>query len=389
MAIRFAWVLVLSGCGAFGTSKFTLPPIDTIVPLQVLGFTTYQHPVTGKFFARQLPAAGGLPPYSWTLTAGSLPTGLSLSANGELTGTPTATGNFKYTLTITDSKGATASGAYSDTTMSSGSIAFSFPPLPVSTFGQNEDFGFEFFIEGGVPPYSFNVTGLPAGLSFEPTTGTLYGKPTGAGTLNLTISVVDSTGAVAQGSPQSASFEIAPPRPAGGGGANGIGCPSAYDGDYAGLFNYEYQTGQPPNVITQTASVRVSVTLQCLAAANGSVVLNVTHAAASDPYFGCTLGGCTPMGGSVATLPSTLPTFSSAAGQGIEILFANGASLGTSNQAGDLSVSNSNGDIISNSLMPSDPMGTWVAASTAAGGAVFPNAATPATSFKSWSLTRQ
>lgn len=47
--------------------------------------------------------AGGTAPYTWAVTAGALPPGMSLSAAGVLSGTPTAAGNFAFTATVTDS----------------------------------------------------------------------------------------------------------------------------------------------------------------------------------------------------------------------------------------------------------------------------------------------
>jgi hypothetical protein len=48
-------------------------------------------------------ASGGSPGYTWTLTAGHLPAGLTLSPNGSLSGTPTSTGPYAFTVTATDS----------------------------------------------------------------------------------------------------------------------------------------------------------------------------------------------------------------------------------------------------------------------------------------------
>lgn len=57
----------------------------------------------------QLMAAGGTGPYTWAVTAGTLPAGLTLSAEGELTGTPSAVGSSEVTFTATDDEGDTAS----------------------------------------------------------------------------------------------------------------------------------------------------------------------------------------------------------------------------------------------------------------------------------------
>jgi 5'-nucleotidase len=53
-----------------------------------------------------LDATGGTPPYTWT-TASTLPAGVTLSTAGELSGTPTETGTFPITATVTDDEDAT------------------------------------------------------------------------------------------------------------------------------------------------------------------------------------------------------------------------------------------------------------------------------------------
>jgi Peptidase A4 family/ell wall binding domain 2 (CWB2)/Putative Ig domain len=53
-------------------------------------------------YSTTLSALGGVLPYTWAVTAGSLPTGLSLSASGVITGTPSSPGNFSFTVQVTD-----------------------------------------------------------------------------------------------------------------------------------------------------------------------------------------------------------------------------------------------------------------------------------------------
>jgi Putative Ig domain len=83
---------------------------------QILSFTTTSAPplalttVTlpegsvGAGYAATLAATGGIGPYTWSITAGALPPGLSLNAaTGAITGTPTAKTSAKFTVTVTDS----------------------------------------------------------------------------------------------------------------------------------------------------------------------------------------------------------------------------------------------------------------------------------------------
>jgi MYXO-CTERM domain-containing protein len=52
-------------------------------------------------------ATGGTPAYTFAVTAGSLPPGLTLAANGTISGTPTSSGNFNFDVTVTDAAFAT------------------------------------------------------------------------------------------------------------------------------------------------------------------------------------------------------------------------------------------------------------------------------------------
>jgi hypothetical protein len=54
-------------------------------------------------YNQNLAAAGGTTSYSWSLKAGSLPAGLTLSSNGQIAGTPTTVGTSSFTIQVTDS----------------------------------------------------------------------------------------------------------------------------------------------------------------------------------------------------------------------------------------------------------------------------------------------
>ena len=62
--------------------------------------------------SQNLNAYGGIAPYAYTNTGGSLPPGLSLSSGGVLSGTPTAAGLYSFTVTATDANGCTGNTAY-------------------------------------------------------------------------------------------------------------------------------------------------------------------------------------------------------------------------------------------------------------------------------------
>jgi hypothetical protein len=151
-----------------------------------------------------LSATGGqLGDYQWTATG--LPTGLSLSTSGVLSGTPETTGNFNVQITVADSTGQTAAvSAYY-------TITVTFPPLQITTASLNSGqdtiaytsqtltatggTAMEFPANDRSSMYVWSATGLPTGLSLS-TSGVLSGTPTESGTYNPQITVADAAGNV-------------------------------------------------------------------------------------------------------------------------------------------------------------------------------------------------
>jgi hypothetical protein len=91
---------------------------DNIIPYEHLGgvrIFTGSLPVAKihQAYSFTLTAVPGVPPYTWTILAGSLPDGLSLnSATGEISGTPTELGRFTILIQVEDDNGSTFSKAF-------------------------------------------------------------------------------------------------------------------------------------------------------------------------------------------------------------------------------------------------------------------------------------
>jgi hypothetical protein len=89
--------------GTAGSQKYTLAVRLGITP------TTLPAASAGDSYSQTLTASGGTAPYHFTITSGSLPSGLTLNAtSGALSGTPLASGTFRFTVKATDSTTGTA-----------------------------------------------------------------------------------------------------------------------------------------------------------------------------------------------------------------------------------------------------------------------------------------
>lgn len=148
----------------------------------------------GKAYSQTLTATGGTAPYTFSVTAGSLPTGLTLAPTGTLSGTPSASGSFSFTVTVKDGQQFTASQAYSVTVTTPAVVV---DPAAIAGGTVGSAYSQTFTFAGGTAPYSgYAATGLPSGLSITATTPdsmTVSGTPSAAGSFTIVVSATDST----------------------------------------------------------------------------------------------------------------------------------------------------------------------------------------------------
>lgn len=142
-------------------------------------------------------ATGGYTPYTFDVSVGSLPTGLTLVASGanagRISGTPTAAGAYTATLRVTDNNGNTATMPFNVTVNNTLSMSGAVPGRGTTTVAYTGD---TLSSAGGTTPHTWNVVAgsLPTGIALNNGTGDLSGIPTTAGTYNFTIRVTDASG---------------------------------------------------------------------------------------------------------------------------------------------------------------------------------------------------
>ena len=169
----------LSGCGGSNSSSTNPTQAPAVTSANSANFT---EDTASSFIV----TATGTPTPS-IAESGTLPSGVTFSA-GTLSGTPTAIGTFP--ITFTAQNGITPNATQNFTlTVSPAPLTITTTTLPNGTVGTV--YSTTLNATGGVPPYTWDTTGLPAGLSLS-SSGVISGVPITTGTSTHTVSVSDS-----------------------------------------------------------------------------------------------------------------------------------------------------------------------------------------------------
>jgi hypothetical protein len=145
---------------------------------------------TNTPYSLQLTATGGSG-LTWSVNSGALPAGLALnSGTGLISGTPTQAGEANFQIKVGDSTGRNDVQTYTLKIVEA--LRLAKPPATVAEVGL--DFQLALVATGGTAPYTWSITGLPAGLTLDAAAGTISGTPTTAGTAALKVTVQDSLG---------------------------------------------------------------------------------------------------------------------------------------------------------------------------------------------------
>jgi large repetitive protein len=168
----------------------------TVEPPPTITTTTLPTaPLNGSYSA-PVTATGGVPPLSWSITAGALPAGLKLSNSTtgtvQITGKATAAGSSTFTITVTDASAGDPPASQQLTIVVSSLAITTTSPLPPGTV--NTAYSQQFTATGGTGTDTWTVasgSALPSGLSLS-STGLLSGTPTVGGTFTFSITATDS-----------------------------------------------------------------------------------------------------------------------------------------------------------------------------------------------------
>ncbi|WP_429002915.1 putative Ig domain-containing protein [Xanthomonas sacchari] len=177
---------------ARATATGTILNDDAVVTISP---TSLPAATAGTSYSQTLSASGGTAPYGFAITTGTLPVGMLLSSAGVLSGTPSGTGSFNFTVSATDSGASPISGSRAYTlTVAAPTVTLPATTLPNGTAGQAYSAAIT-QASGGIAPYTYAVTAgaLPAGVTVNSATGALSGTPTVTGNFSFTLVATDST----------------------------------------------------------------------------------------------------------------------------------------------------------------------------------------------------
>ena len=198
-----------NGAGTSSAATVTITVSQPTLTLNLSG--ALPGGTVGTAYSQTISASAGGSPYSYAVTSGTLPAGLSLdTSTGALTGTPTTDGSYSFTITATDTYGAVGSESFSLSVDPVAAPSLVFTPsggaLPAAMAG--EDYSQAISASGGSGSllYSLDSGTMPQGMILNVSTGALSGPLDANATVgdySFTLRVTDGGSASA-----TASFTI-------------------------------------------------------------------------------------------------------------------------------------------------------------------------------------
>ncbi len=184
-------VFAMDAHGGQGAQPYSI----AIHPRPAIQTASLPDGTAGAAYSQTIRVSNGTPPYTFSVTSGSLPAGLVLNpSTGVISGTATRAGSYSFTAQAADAAGAAAAQAYVLTIDPPAITITSASPLPTGTAGKT--YSQQLTASGGVPPLTWSIAAgaPPGGISLNSSTGLLSGVPSTAGSSAFTVQVVDAGG---------------------------------------------------------------------------------------------------------------------------------------------------------------------------------------------------
>ncbi|SCF19567.1 Putative Ig domain-containing protein [Micromonospora haikouensis] len=156
-------------------------------------FWTGNNAEVGVAYSQNVGVSRAVAPWTFSITFGALPPGLTINPNtGTIAGIPTTAGSFAFVVRAVGSTGEIGSRLIIITVTPAPNIVI--PAVPLGEV--NAPYALRPTVVGGVAPYSWAISAgvLPPGLTLDPTTGAITGRPTTAIISAVDLRVTDAAG---------------------------------------------------------------------------------------------------------------------------------------------------------------------------------------------------
>jgi large repetitive protein len=200
---RLAAVLLAVGTISALAAAPTATQAATTAPLYyVLPTTSQLSGTVGSPFAQGFQVlGGGTRPITWSITSGSLPSGLTLIKNWGnsstmISGTPTKVQTNTFTLLAKDRSGNSLRKSFTIVISAASAPRFTAIDSALASGEVGVDYSWSLYTSGGTMPYTFSIISgaLPPGLTLTSNGGAIFGVPTTRGIYSFTATVVDANG---------------------------------------------------------------------------------------------------------------------------------------------------------------------------------------------------
>ncbi|MEV4495938.1 fibronectin type III domain-containing protein [Micromonospora arborensis] len=171
-------------------------PLSDLVIANVSPTLLFEHPTeatVGIAYVATLNITHGVPPFTWSIASGSLPPGMLLNpqTNG-ISGVPTTPGEYPVVIRVNDANGQT--GTRLIVLVVNQAPTLTFPPPPLGEV--DAPYAEQLNVVGGTAPFVWSLASgaMPPGLTLDPATGLVSGRPTLVGAFPSTVRVTDANG---------------------------------------------------------------------------------------------------------------------------------------------------------------------------------------------------
>jgi hypothetical protein len=147
----------------------------------------------GDAYSQQFSASLSAGPYTWSVTAGTLPPGLTFSSGGLLSGTTTKEGNYSFTIQAEDTADDYGASVATSIAVAPASLTVDPSSLPGAVSGYLYTANLELSGAVGTATFELASGSLPSGLTMS-SVGVISGTPSGSGLSTFSVTGTDGDG---------------------------------------------------------------------------------------------------------------------------------------------------------------------------------------------------